>query len=184
MELHNTILMRLIFLFLLLLLTGSKGFSQLQAVDNFVVKEHLLKNSKLAIIAVDTADHPMEDIDGTFLFSINGFKHALEFNGGIAVAPQQIEKSTFVYLKHINDNGTHSKLYYVWKRDENLNPIKINWLALVLIPLVIVSIASIFRKFIIFAVIILVIFFLFNSNKGLGIPTFFETIFDGLRSLI
>ena len=176
--------MRPIITFLLLLLTSFEGFSQLQSLDNFVVKEHLLKNSKLAIIAVDTADHPMEGIDGTFVFSINGFKQALKFNGGMAVAPQQIEKSTFVYLKHINDKGTHSKLYYVLKRDDNLNPIKINWLALVLIPLIIISIASIFRKFIIFAVIILVIFFLFNSNKGLGIPAFFETIFDGLRSLI
>ncbi|MBC8053234.1 MAG: hypothetical protein H7Y13_09220 [Sphingobacteriaceae bacterium] len=151
-------------------------------VNNFILKEHLLKNGKIAIIAADSTDKPLESVNGTFLFSLNGFRQELKFNDGIAVAPQPIEKSAFVYIKHQNESGTHSKLYYVIKKGEDLNPIKINWLLLLIIPLVIISIAALFRKFIIFALVLLVIIFFFNSSKGLGIPTFFETIIDGLRS--
>ena len=172
-----------IVLFSLLFITG-KTHAQPVSVNNFLVKEHLLKNSKLAIIATDSSDHPIETVNGTFLFNINGFQQELKFNDGIAVAPQKIEKSTFVYLKHQNELGTHSKLYYVIKKNEDLNPIKINWMLLLFIPLVIIVIATVFRKFIIFAIVLLAIIFFFNSSKGLNIPTFFETIIDGLKSAI
>lgn len=151
-------------------------------INNFLVKEHLLKNSKLAIIAADSVDKPKETVNGTFLFTLNGFRQELKFNDGIAVAPQQIEKSSFVYLKHENEAGTHSKLYYVIKKGEDLNPLKINWMLLLLIPMVIIAVAAMFRKFIIFGIVLLAIIFFFNSSKGLGIPTFFETIVDGLKS--
>lgn len=170
-----------VILLALLFITG-KLSAQPIFINNFLVKEHLLKNDKLAIIAADSAERPMEDVNGTFLFNINGFKQELKFNDGIAVSPQQIEKSTFVYIKHKNDLGTHSKLYYVLKKGENLNPIKINWMFLVIIPLIIIAIATVFRKFILFAIILLAIIFFFNASKGLGLPTFFETIIDGLRS--
>ena len=156
--------------------------AQSVAINNFLVKENLLKNEKIAIIAADSADKPIERINGTFLFSINGFKQELKFNDGVAVAPQQIDKSTFLYIKHKNDGGTHSKLYYVIKKETDLNPIKINWLILILIPLVVIAIASMFRKFILIAVIILVLLFFFNYNSGLSLPTFFETIIDGIKS--
>ena len=172
-----------IVLFSLLFITG-KINAQPVSVNNFLVKEHLLKNSKLAIIATDSSDHPIETVNGTFLFNINGFQQELKFNDGIAVAPQKIEKSTFVYLKHQNELGTHSKLYYVIKKNEDLNPIKINWMLLLFIPLVIIVIATVFRKFIIFAIVLLSIIFFFNSSKVLNIPTFFETIIDGLKSAI
>ncbi len=171
------------FVFLMLsTLIGLSVFAQPVALNNFIVKEHLLKNSKLAIIAVDSADKPIEAVNGTFIFSINGFKQELKFHDGIAVSPQQIGKSTFVYLKHENESGNHSKLYYVIKKSEDLNPVKINWLTLLLIPLAIIAIGTIFRKFLIIAIVILLGLFFFNSNKGLGLPTFFETIIDGLRS--
>jgi len=174
-----------IYIFLLSLgLITANAFAQPIAINNFIVKEHLLKNDKLAVIATDSAEIPMENVNGTFIFSINGFRQELKFNDGIGIAPQPIEKSTFVYLKHHNESGSHSKLYYVIKKDNNLNPIKINWMLLLIIPAIIIIIATIFRKFIIFAVILLVVIFFFNSSKGLGIPTFFETIIDGLKSML
>ncbi len=166
------------------------GFSQTSSavgeqvsLTNFVVKENLLKNNKIAIIAADQNEKPIEQFNGTFQFSINGFQQELTFNNGVAVAPQPIDKSTFLYLRHENESGTHGKLYYIYKKDDNLSPYKINWLVLILIPLIIIVIATLFRKFIIIGGIILVAFIIFNSKNGLGIPTFFETVMDGLKGL-
>ncbi|MEJ7693128.1 hypothetical protein [Daejeonella sp.] len=156
---------------------------QFVAVNNFVVKENLLKNNKIAIIAADENEKPIENLNGTFQFSINGFQQELKFNDGVAVAPQPIDKSTFLYLRHENETGTHGKLYYIYKKDDNLSPYKVNWLVLILIPLGIIVLATLFRKFIIIGGIILVAFLIFNSKNGLGIPTFFDTVFDGLKGL-
>lgn len=154
------------------------------SVKNFIIKENLLKNDKLAVIAADSGENPDEKVNGTFLFSINGFKQDLKFNDGVAIAPQQIDKSTFVYLKHKNDSTTIAKLYYVLKKERGLSMFKINWIMLLLIPVVLVILASIFRKFIVFAAIILIGMFLFNSGNGLSISNFIDTIIEGLKSLI
>lgn len=175
--------MRPAYLFFLLLFLTSTGFAQRSDINNFIVKESLLKNSKLAIIAADSLDKPQEQINGIYTFSVSGFTQSLKFNDGVAILPLQLERSSFVYIKHINDTGTHSKLIYVYKKDGDLNPYTFNSMWLVLIPLIIVLLAFAFRKFLIFAVILLLIFFYFNHSNGLSIPTFFETVFDGLKKL-
>ncbi|MHB1177497.1 MAG: hypothetical protein ACYCZO_04115 [Daejeonella sp.] len=157
--------------------------SQQVAVNNFVVKENLLKNNKIAIIAADENEKPVESLNGTFLFSINGFQQQLKFNDGVAIAPQPIDKSTFLYLRHENETGTHGKLYYIYKKDDSLRPFKINWLVLVLIPIGIVILGTMFRRFIIIGGIILIVIFIFNSQNGLKLSTFFDTVMDGLKSL-
>jgi hypothetical protein len=153
-------------------------------LNNFIVKEDLLKNNRIAIIAADSLDQPLENLSGTFQFSINGFGQELKFNNGVAVAAQPIDKSTFIYLRHENETGTHGKLYYVIRKGDYINPIKISWWVLVVIPLILIILATLFRKFIIVAGIILVLIFYYNSSNGLKLPTFFETVFDGLRNLI
>ena len=153
-------------------------------LNNFVVKENLLKNNKIAIIATDENEKPLESISGTFQFSINGFQQELKFNDGVAVTSQPIDKSTFLYLRHENEAGTHGKLYYIIKKGDNLKPIKINWLILVLVPLGIIILATMFRKFIIIAGILLLILFIFNSQSGLKVPIFFDTVVDGIKSVI
>ncbi len=175
--------MKRIYLLILLLVICVSGYAQNADINNFIVKESLLKNSKLAIIAADSLDIPIEKINGTYTFSVSGFTQSIKFNGGVGVLPLQLERSAFVYIKHQNDTGTHSKLLYVHKKDGTLTPYVINSMWLVLFPALIIFLAFAFRKFIIAAVIILLIFIYFNHSNGLNLSTFFETIFDGLKRL-
>jgi hypothetical protein len=167
-----------------LLFLGGKSFAQNADINNFLVKESLLKNSKLAVIAADSLDNPLEKINGTYTFSISGFTQSLTFNDGVAILPLPIDKSTFVYIKHQNDSGTHSKLLYVYKKDGNLNPFTISRIFLIIIPLIIIILAFAFKKFIYIAIILLLIFMYFSYSNGLNISTFFETTFDYLRNLV
>ncbi|RZK43258.1 MAG: hypothetical protein EOO90_04655 [Pedobacter sp.] len=171
-------------LLLLLLLNSGFAFSQGSNIDNFIVKESLLKNSKLAIIAADSLDNPLEYINGLYTFSISGFSQEVTFANGVAVVPLTIDRSTFVYVKHENDKGTHSKLLYVYKSDNNLNPIGISRIFLIIIPLIIVILIFAFKKFIYIGAILLLVFIYFNHSNGLNISTFFETTFDYLKNLI
>lgn len=175
--------MRYISLFVFLF-SVQASFAQNADINNFLVKENLLKNSKLAIIAADSVDKPLENINGRYTFSVSGFTQEITFNDGIAILPMQIAKSTFVYLKHQNDKGTHSKLLYVYKKDGDLNPITISGIFLILIPLVIIFLAFAFKKFIYIAVILLLVFMYFNHSNGLNLSTFFETTFDYLKNLV
>jgi hypothetical protein len=182
---------RSIFIGLFFILSGTQVYSQSETtmgdeiiLNNFIVKEDLLKNNRIAIIAADSLDKPLENLSGTFQFSINGFGQELKFNNGVAVAAQPIDKSTFIYLRHENETGTHGKLYYVIRKGDYINPIKISWWVLVVVPLILIILATLFRKFIIIAGILLVFIFYYNSSKGLKLPTFFETVFDGLKNLI
>ncbi|RZL44660.1 MAG: hypothetical protein EOP00_19365 [Pedobacter sp.] len=171
------------FILFFLCFTGYFGFAQNSAINNFIVKENLLKNNKLAIIAADSLNNPNENINGIYTFSVSGFTQSLKFNDGIAVLPLPIERSTFVYLKHQNDSGTHSKLVYVYKKDTDLTPYAINSLWLFIIPIILVILAFAFRKLIIFVVIVFLVFVYFNHSSGLNISTFFESIFDALKNL-
>ncbi|MES2419312.1 MAG: hypothetical protein V4541_14085 [Bacteroidota bacterium] len=175
--------MKYIFFFFLWCYAGI-SFGQNADINNFIVKENLLKNSKLAIIAADSLNRPLENINGLYTFSVSGFTQELTFNNGIAVLPLQIEKSTFVYLKHQNDEGIHSKLLYVYKKDGNLNPFTISRIFLILVPLIIIILVFAFKKFIYIGIILLLIFMYFNHSNGLSIGTFFETTFDYLKNLV
>jgi hypothetical protein len=175
--------MRLI-VFICLLLSSGTGFAQLTGINNFIVKESLLKNSKIAIIAADSLENPTEAINGNYTFSVSGFTQQLTFNAGIAILPLPIDKSTFVYIKHENDSGTHSKLLYVYKKDGDLNPITISRVFFIIIPLIIIILAFAFKKFIYMAVVLFLIFFFFSYSNGLNISTYFETIFDYLKNLV
>ena len=176
---------------LIFVLTGSLAYSQPElttdnkvVLNNFIVKEDLLNNNKIAVIAADSLDKPLEYLSGTFQFSINGFGQELKFNNGVALAQHPIDKSTFIYLRHENESGTHGKLYYVIKKGDYINPIKISWWVLVIVPLILILLATLFRKLIIVAIILLIGIFYYNSSNGLKLPTFIDTVFDGLRNLI
>ena len=59
----------LIIFFLISIIGFAKA--QNQNIDYFIVKENLLKNEKLAIIATDSLDVPLEKINGVFNFYVN-----------------------------------------------------------------------------------------------------------------
>jgi hypothetical protein len=175
--------MKLLSIICLLIFSTCAAFAQQSNINNFLVKESLLKNSKLAIIAADSLAQPLEQINGVYTFSVSGFTQSLKFNDGVAILPMQLERSSFVYIKHLNELGTHSKLVYVHKKDGNLTPYAISTLWLVIFPLVAICIAFIFRKLIIVVVIAMLIFIYFNHSNGLSLSTFFETIFDALKQI-
>ena len=154
-----------------------------QGSQHFIAKENLLKGQKLAIIATDSVDNPNETINGVYAFTVNGFKQELRFNDGVAVCPLQIEKSSFIFIKHLNDSGSPSKLYYVYEKQGNLNPITISWYLLLIVPIGLILIGYMFRKMIGLVIFILAILFYFYSSKGLSIPTFFESILDGIKNI-
>ncbi|HEX7366655.1 MAG TPA: hypothetical protein VF273_06150 [Pelobium sp.] len=154
-----------------------------QNIAYFTVKENLLKGQKLAIIATDSLNNPDESINGIFNFSVNGFKQQLKFNNGVAVCPLELEKSTFIFIKHDNDVQNPSNLYFVLKKGTDLNPIKVNWYLLLILPIGLILIGYMFRRLVGLIIFVLSLLFYFYYSKGLSVPTFFESIFDGLKGL-
>lgn len=154
------------------------------SLNNFIIEGSIFKDNLITIIAANQDDTPIKELNGTFNFSINGFEQKLKFKDGAAIIPQPIAKSTFLYVRHENESGTQGKLYYLISKYDTISPIKISWLILIIVPAIIVLLAMMFRKFIIIAGILLLLIFYFNSSKGLNLPTFLDTIFDGLKNVI
>ncbi|MES2279134.1 MAG: hypothetical protein V4592_24090 [Bacteroidota bacterium] len=152
-------------------------------INHFIIKDNPFGQSQIAVVATDTLDAPLENVNGLFTFTVNGFDQQLTFNKGVAFYSPKIEKSIFLYLRHNNDTGTHAKLYYVYKHDDKLFPIHISWGWLLVIPLALVLLGYLFKRFIIIAAVIFIIFLYFNYHNGLSMPTFFESIIDGLKSM-
>jgi len=167
----------------LTILSAGFAFADTVTIKNFEIKENPFAKDEIAIVATDTAHNILENVNGKFTFSVNGFAEQLKFEKGTAFYRHKLDKSSFLYVKHVNDSGTHSLLYYVYKTDDKLIPIHISWTVLLIIPVVLIVLSYMFKRFIIFAVIIFLIFLYFNHHAGLGIPTFFESIFDGLKGM-
>jgi hypothetical protein len=136
-----------------------------------------------AIVATDTLKNIQENVSGLFTFTLNGFQKELTFDKGTAFYRDKIDKSSFLYIKHTNDTGTHSMLYYIYKHDNKLSIVKISWFLLLVIPIALVLLGYMFKRFLVLAIIILCVFVYFNYHNGLSIPTFFESIFDGLKNM-
>lgn len=153
------------------------------AINHFVVKENPFAVNEVAIVATDTAGNIRENVNGVFNFTLNGFQEELTFDKGTAFYRHKIERSTFLYAKHQDENGSHGILYYIYKDSNKLSPLHISWMWLLAVPCVLFLLAYMFKRFIIVAVIIFAIFVYFNYHHGLSIPTFFESIIDGLKNI-
>jgi hypothetical protein len=153
------------------------------AINHFVVKENPFAKDEIAVVAVDTANNIQENVNGVFTFTMNGFAEELTFDKGTAFYRHKLNKSSFLYARHQNDNGTHSMLYFIYRHDSKLNPVKISWVLLICIPLGLILLGYLFKRFIIIALVIFCIFMYFNYHNGLSIPTFFQSIIDGLKGM-
>lgn len=172
-------------LFLILSLCAFSFFASADtiSINHFIIKDNPFGKNQMAIVATDTLSNTLEDVNGIFTFTVNGFDQQLTFNKGVAFYPPKIEKSIFLYIRHHNDAGTHSALYYVYKQDDKLNPFHISWGWLLAIPLGLILLGYLFKRFIIIAAIIFAVFLYFNHSHELSFPTFFQSIFDGLKSM-
>ena len=176
--------MKKLFLLVCLFMAAQNfGFAKSIAINHFVIKENPFAVDEVAVVATDTAGVIQEDVNGIFTFVMNGFQEQLKFEKGTAFYRHKLDRSSFLYAKHMNDSGTHAILYYIYKHDSKLSPFHISWIFLVAIPLALVLLAYMFKRFIIIAVIIFCIFLYFNYHNGLSIPTFFESIIDGLKGM-
>ncbi len=176
--------MKKILLFVLLMISANTMlFADTISVDRFTVKENPFADREVAIVAIDSLDNIREDVDGIFSFTINGFQEQMRFEKGTAFYHHKLEKSAFFYVKHVNDNGTHSMLYYIYKQDGGLKPIKVSWALLLGIPLGLILLGYLFKRFIAIILIVFCIFLFFNYQNGLSISTFFESIVNGLKGL-
>ncbi|GAB3936085.1 hypothetical protein [Mucilaginibacter myungsuensis] len=171
------------FLILSLLALGFLAKADTITIKHFIIKDNPFGKNQMAIVATDTLNNTLENVNGDFSFTVNGFDQLLAFHNGVAFYPPKIEKSIFLYIRHHNDAGTVSKLYYVYKNNDKLLPFHISWGWLVVIPLGLILIGYLFKRLIIIAAIVFVIFFFFNHYNGLDIGTFFQSIVDGLKSL-
>lgn len=152
-------------------------------IESFEVKESLANSNKIAIIATDSLNIPNEKLNGTFKFVINGFEKSLEFHDGVAVHSDPIEGSTFVYFKHKNQDNTIGNLYFLFKKATKINPIKINGLFLILIPIAILLIAYVFKRFISTFIILFILYFYFSYSKGLKLSYLLESITSLINGL-
>ena len=169
------------FLLIILLWPFLASAQQSHSINHFVVRENLIKNGKLAIIATDANEVPTDLISGTYQFTVNGFSQELNFRDGIAITPQAIETSAFVFIKHRNESGSHGRLYYIFKSGDGLNPVPINWYYLILIPVAILLIAYVFKRLMVLAIVILIGLFVFNYSQGLNLDTLFDTLMHGIK---
>jgi len=173
---------KLLLFFCLMMSAGSVAFADTIAINHFEIRENPYAVDEISVVATDTLHNVLQNINGSFLFTINGFEDTLKFNSGVAFYKHKMVRSTFLYARHINDSGTHSILYYIYKSDK-LIVIHISWMWLLIIPLTLVLLAYMFKRFIIIAVIIFAIFMYFNYHNNLSLPTFFESIVDGLKGM-
>lgn len=172
-----------LFILMLIVFTGACAMADTINISRFTVKENPFADSEVAIVATDTAENIREDVSGIFSFTINGFQESLKFEKGTAFYHHKLDKSSFFYVKHINDAGTHAMLYYIYKQDGKLKPIKVSWALLLGIPIALILIGYVFKRFIAIILIVFCIFLFFNYSHGLTLPTFFESIVNGLRGL-
>ncbi|HLR50641.1 MAG TPA: hypothetical protein VK076_08715 [Candidatus Sphingobacterium stercoripullorum] len=182
--------MKRIILYILLICSTLAG-SHLQAqepaddpgmrIDDFQLKEYVSQNGRLSVVAIDTLGHTDESISGVFQFDINGFKHALNFDRGVAVIDNPLGSSAFLLLKHNSPKEQLGKYFFLFKQKESLKIYPINGMFLLLIPVALLFVAYLIKKLRVMIVILLLIGGYLYFYKGLDLSTLFESALMNLK---
>ena len=158
--------------------------AQQVAISDFMVKENLSQNGKLAIIATDSLEKTNNTIQGNYRFTINGFEPDLKFSDGVAGPSNPIASSTFVYFKHKSGQKDIGKLFFLRVTEKGITPYKISGMLLLIIPLLILYIAYKFKRFLITLLILAIIYFYLNYSKGLDVRELIESSILGIKNFI
>jgi len=168
----------------IVLLSLLSTLAQAKNIHNFTIKESLSKNDKLAIIAIDSLDQTDEGVNGTYIFSLNGFKQELKFHDGIAVSHLPIESSTFIFFKHKNQENNKGRLFYIYKGEKDLKPFAISGLAFVIIPGIVLLFAYLFKRVLLSIILMIIGFSFFNYSKGLSLGNIVESILHSIKNFL
>lgn len=152
-------------------------------IENFIIRASESHPNKVEVVACDSLDMPLRQVNGDVFFNVNGFRQNLYMRSGVAALPQEIDQSTFLYVRHQADGGLKAKLYYLFKRDSSIWTVKVNSWVLMALPVLLIIVASIFRKLIVIAAMLFVAFFMFGATNGLTMSTWISTLLDGLKNL-
>jgi len=176
---------KLFLLFCLILTVSTFALAGTSPIKHFKIAENPYEQNQVSVVITDSLNNTLDNINGDYVFTINGFEDTLKFTSGVAFYKHKIDRSTFLYTRHVDENGgaTLSSLYYVYKSESKLVPIHISWMWLLIIPVGLVLLAYMFKRFIIIAVVIFILFAYFNYHNNLSIPIFFQSIFDGLKHI-
>lgn len=167
----------------LLLFAGSFCYADAQVIHTFTVKANPFAKDEIAVSAVDSVNNINENINGQFVFTLNGFVDTLRFDKGTAFYHKKIKRSSFLYVKHEDETGTYGSLFYLYKHVDDITPLHISWVWLLAVPAMLIIIGYLFKRFIIIAIILFMVFLYFNHSNGLSVPTFFESVLNGLKHL-
>ena len=122
------------------------------------------------------------NIQGSYAFTINGFKQDLQFTDGVAVTANPIESSTFVFFKHVEGTKEIGKLYFLRVTEKGISPYKISGFLLIIIPLLILYIAYKFKRFLITLLVLALVYLYLNYSKGLDVKQLIESSILGLKN--
>ena len=94
-----------------------------------------------------------------------------------------VKSNPFAKDEHQDDTGTYGSLFYLYKHEHDITPVHISWIWLLVVPVAIILAGWLFKRFLIIAIILFIVFLYFNYHNGLSVPTFFESILNGLKHL-
>jgi hypothetical protein len=146
------------------------NFKDLYPVKDYKVEKNT--SGHLLLIALDSAGNTDQSIKGKYTFVINGFIEEPAFNNGEANIASKVDNTTFLYLKHESKTDTIYKLYFVIKGLVIYIPL---WL-IIIIPIALIILAFVIRKFLIMGIILLLFVLLF-----LGFGLSFSSLFNLLK---
>lgn len=148
-------------------------------IHDFKLSPALFENNSIHIKALNEAGDEDILVNGRYTFSVNGFEKRLLFLGGSAEYPDNLTSSTFLYMKCGPVDRPVSRLFYVYRTATGLSPFKISLFWLLVVPVILILGSFVFKRLIILAFIVILLFFLFN--KGLSVSSYLSAVKDWIH---